>query len=58
MVTMFASLTYLTLAIAESPGRPFGETTMVGGWNWLHYADWVFATPLLLVSSWDGLAVS
>lgn len=23
---------------------------MQGGWGWLHYADWVFATPLLLVS--------
>jgi hypothetical protein len=28
MVTLFASLTYLVLAIAEMPGRPFGVITM------------------------------
>lgn len=42
---MFCSLTYLLLALAESSGAPYGD----GSFGWLHYADWVFTTPLLLV---------
>lgn len=48
IVVMFSSLTYLTLALAEMPDAPFGAT-LPGGWHTLHYADWLFATPLLLV---------
>ena len=49
IVVMFSSITYLTLALAEMPDAPFGIMTLPGGWHTLHYADWVFATPLLLV---------
>ena len=33
-----------THSLAPTPPR-----ASQGGWGWLHYADWVFATPLLLV---------
>ena len=45
IVTMFCSLTYLLLALGTQATLPYGGDDL----NWLHYADWVFTTPLLLV---------